>query len=169
MTTPKLTIELVPSSSWFDSVKARVTEAQWDYMRNVTYTAGNHHCQICGGRGPTHPVECHERWLFKDDERLQKLLGMTALCPACHEVKHIDIAEWKGRRDHAATHLAKVNEWDMVDAIEYINHAVDVRERRSEPDREVDLRSLDDVLAAHENRRNMKVKAIKKRGRLLDI
>jgi hypothetical protein len=54
-------------------------------------------CEICGGRGPEHPVECHERWRYNDLIRTQTLVRMIALCPACHQVKHVGLANVRGK------------------------------------------------------------------------
>ncbi len=61
----QLTIELVPSTSWYNNVRSIVTRAQWDKLRAIVYDKAWHLCEICEGVGPKHPVECHEVWLLR--------------------------------------------------------------------------------------------------------
>ena len=110
-TAPRLTIELVPKTCWFSNVRDRVSRQDWDRIRSQVYEHANHRCEVCGGRGSRHPVECHEVWEYDDASGIQRLVRMVALCPACHEVKHIGLAGIKGRGDLACAHLAKVNGW----------------------------------------------------------
>ena len=77
----KLTIELVPSTSWFNNVRSQVSAQEWDIIRHIVYAKANNICEICGGKGNKHAVECHEIWEYDDKEHIQKLIGMIALCP----------------------------------------------------------------------------------------
>jgi len=63
-----LTVELVPSSSWFSNVRSNVSKKTWDFLRKSTYKKANHRCEICGGRGDKWPVECHEVWDYDDQK-----------------------------------------------------------------------------------------------------
>ncbi len=126
-----LTIELVPQTCWFSNVRSEVSPAEWDRLRKaVSHEAGNR-CQICGGRGPKWPVECHEIWGYDDECHIQTLRGLLALCPACHEVKHMGLANIRGRGRIAMQHLAKVNGWTAPEAECYIAEQFAVWQRRS--------------------------------------
>jgi post-segregation antitoxin (ccd killing protein) len=61
----------------------------------------------------------------------QRLVRMIALCPACHEVKHIGLAGIKGRGDVARAHLAAVNGWTAAFASRYVDEAFAVWRARS--------------------------------------
>ena len=39
----------------------------------------------------------HEVWDYDDARRVQRLVRLIALCPACHEVKHLGLAAKRGR------------------------------------------------------------------------
>ena len=127
----RLTIELVPQTCWFSNVRSEVSAADWDRLRKLTSDAAGGQCEVCGGQGPKWPVECHEIWGYDDARHTQTLLGLTALCPACHEVKHIGLANIRGRGDIAARHLAKVNGWTAREAERYIAEQFAAWERRS--------------------------------------
>lgn len=142
MTEPKLTIELVPSTSWFNNVRAVVTRQRWDAIRNKVYSQAYHCCEICGGVGPKHPVECHEIWRYDDKKFIQKLAGMIALCPNCHMVKHIGLAQVQDRGDKALKHLMKVNKMSKQQAEKYVADAFATWATRSSKTWKLDLTCL---------------------------
>lgn len=141
----KLTIELVPSSCFYKNLRSELPRKKWDFLRKGAYQKANHKCEICGGQGHRHPVECHEIWNFDDATGVQSLVGLTALCPACHEVKHIGLAELNGRFDQARKHLMKVNGMNKWDADGYIAQAFDAWENRSRIEWELDISWLDQI------------------------
>ena len=136
---PKLTIELVPASCWFSNVRDHVTREQWDTIRHKVYRDARYCCQVCGGRGEEWPVECHESWQYDDKTHVQKLVGMVALCPLCHKVKHIGLAGIRGEGELAEAHLARVNDWKSEVARSYVRSAFSIWERRSRCDWKLDM------------------------------
>src|SRR3712207_8436185 len=92
-----LTVELVPRTAWFKNVRSHVTREEWERLKKIVFGRAGHRCEVCGGRGPRWPVECHEVFAYDDERRVQKLTALVALCPACHEVKHIGLAGLRGR------------------------------------------------------------------------
>jgi hypothetical protein len=70
-------------------------------------------------------------WEYDEAAGVQRLVRMIALCPACHEVKHIGFAEIKGRGDVARAHLAAVNGWSAAVASRYVDEAFAVWSARS--------------------------------------
>lgn len=138
----KLTIQLVPSSSWFDNVRSAVTKSQWDNIRKQVYQQANYKCEICGDVGTKHPVECHEIWNYDDIKLIQKLIGMIALCPNCHMVKHIGFAEIQGKLNKAILHLKKVNKISKKEAEEYVTASFALWAKRSCHQWQVDLSYL---------------------------
>lgn len=134
-----LTIELVPSSVWYVNLRSELSKAEWDHVRKACYKKAGYECEICGGKGPKWPVECHEIWEFNDEEKTQTLKGVIALCPDCHKVKHIGLAGKRGEGVKAQEHLAKVNGWSVKDARKYIRLAFEVWEERSHHDWALDI------------------------------
>jgi 5-methylcytosine-specific restriction endonuclease McrA len=128
---PKLTIELVPSTCWYSNVRSNVLSSEWDIIRKKVYKNAGYVCEVCGGRGDKHPVECHEIWEYNETDLTQRLNGFIALCPSCHEVKHIGLARIKGRELETLQHLAKVNNWSETKAKSVISYAFREWERRS--------------------------------------
>ncbi|AKJ73572.1 hypothetical protein SP39_1 [Salmonella phage 39] len=78
---------MVPKTAWFTNLRSHLSKSNWDVVRKKCYAKANYKCEICGGKGTKHPVECHEIWDFGNGKITLK--GLIALCPSCHEVKHI--------------------------------------------------------------------------------
>ena len=57
-----LTVELVPETAWFKNLRFEVSPLHWDEIRTKCYVAAGWKCEVCGGKGPKWPVECHEVW-----------------------------------------------------------------------------------------------------------
>jgi 5-methylcytosine-specific restriction endonuclease McrA len=118
----KLTIELIPSSSWFSNVRSILSSKEWDNVRKQVYRQADYKCEICGGKGRKHPVECHEIFEFDDQKSIQKLTKLLALCPNCHMVKHIGLAEANGKFNKALKHFIKINKVSEQEARDYIKN-----------------------------------------------
>ena len=140
---PILTIELVPATCWYTNARSHVPAAEWDILRRAVYRRANNRCEVCGGRGHRHPVECHEVWHYDDVTRVQRLVRLTALCPPCHQVKHIGLANVQGKLPRALNHLAKVNGWSTGEARAYVDEAFERWSRRSAHDWQLDISLLE--------------------------
>jgi hypothetical protein len=138
-----LTIELVPRTCWFSNVRDLVSREDWDRIRAQVYRRAAQRCEVCGGLGSSHPVECHEVWQYDEARAVQSLLRMIALCPACHEVKHIGLAGVNGRGEVALRHLAKVNGWEPAIAARFVEEAFALWESRSNQAWALDVSALD--------------------------
>ena len=117
----KLLPELITQTSFFKNLRSLLPTTTWNKLRHQTYTAANHTCQICGAKNTT--LHCHETWSYNTQTHTQKLEGLIALCPNCHEVKHIGLAKMRGRYTHAITHMCLVNNMTLTEAQHAITHA----------------------------------------------
>ena len=124
-----LEVELVPKTSHFKNLRSDLKSSEWDLLRKDSYKQAGHCCEICGGKGPKWPVECHEIWKYEDG--IQTLLGLISLCPSCHETVHIGLAQIKGRFNQALSHLMKINSWDNDTAMAHVNEAFVLWRERS--------------------------------------
>ena len=140
---PRLTIELVPATC-LKNLRNVLPRKQWDTLRRRTYREAGGRCEICGGQGSRHPVECHEVWEYDDRHHVQRLLRLVALCPACHAVKHMGFSGTIGRLDEALAHLVAVNSWPAERAVAYTKAAFAQRLERSQHDWVLDLDALRD-------------------------
>lgn len=140
---PKLTIELVPFGQWYDNLRSRLKPGQWELLKKACFTYANHRCEICGGVGKKHPVECHEIWDYDDKRLRQTLTGLISLCPSCHRVKHIGNANRMGLLQPTLKHMAKINKWPMHLAEAYFEVELERWEYRSQYSWALDLNWLD--------------------------
>jgi len=138
-----LIIELVPKSSWYSNLRSELPKEDWDRIRRESYRKAEYKCEICGGVGPNHPVECHEIWHYDESENIQRLDGVISLCPDCRQVKHIGLAGIVGKKEQAIDHLAKVNGWPRELAEEHVQEAFAEWARRSTKKWTLDLSWLE--------------------------
>jgi hypothetical protein len=128
---PRLQVELVPRSCHFSNLRSNLPAKDWNFLRQTCYEAAGHVCEVCGGRGSRHAVECHEIWHYDDDLLTQSLTGLVALCPSCHRVKHMALAREKGWDGEAERHFCRVNKWSVGLMRSYMDAVFEVYEERS--------------------------------------
>ncbi len=139
----RLTIDLVPETSWVRSLRAELGRADWRRLERLVIDAAGGRCEVCG-RCEAGALECDELWTFDEPGRVQHLERVLALCSACGEVRHIDLAARIGTADRAVRHLAAVNGWDEPVATQYVADVHERWERRSRHPWSVDLGRLRD-------------------------
>ena len=144
----KLTIELIPKTCWFSSVRTTVRPKDWDMIRFISYEAAGHKCEICGDTGKNqgygHNVECHEIWEYDDIYFVQRLAGLISLCVRCHQVKHIGRAIRLGKLNECVKHLAKVNKWTKEEIDAHLEESFDTYKQRSKFEWTLDLSILNE-------------------------
>ncbi len=138
----KLTIELVPETCWCSNLRTVLDKKDWDTLRKNTYKLANYRCEICGKKGTNRAIDCHEIWEYDDEQKIQRLKGLVALCPSCHEVKHIGYANTQNRGLIAIKHLAQINQWNIEKAHEYVKQCFEIWAWRSKFDWSLDLSYL---------------------------
>lgn len=141
MSNCKLTIELVPSTSWYNNIRGLVSSRDWDTIKSMTFKRANYRCEICNGTGPKWPVECHEVWEYDDTQHTQTLVRTIALCPDCHAVKHmgLQMTRFRKRVPRLISHMQKVNGMSDKEAEDYIVHAFEQHAERSKYNWSVDI------------------------------
>jgi hypothetical protein len=142
---PQLLTELVPETCWLSTVRSYLSEHYWRKLsRDVSERSGRR-CEICGGRGRRHAVECHEVWAYRDDIHVQKLEGLQALCPMCHRVKHLGRSIELGYEEQALGWLARLNRWDAATTRAYVDFVFEQWRERSEHAWGLDVTVLGEV------------------------
>jgi hypothetical protein len=144
----KLTIELVPKTSWYNNVRAVVSPAQWDKIRKASYKNFNFKCGICNAEGR---LSCHEIWEYDDEKYIQKLAGFIALCTNCHNIKHIGLSQIlanEGKLDFEKLieHFCKINECSIEKFDESVEMAFFVWNERSKHDWTVDFGDYSNIV-----------------------
>ena len=115
-----LVCEVIPKTSFFVNVRSEVSKPEWDRLRKNCYSKAGHRCEICNGQGPKWPVECHEVWEYNNDTEVQKLVRLIALCPLCHQVKHMGLSKMRGLVNETMNHLMRVNQITKEQAIAHV-------------------------------------------------
>jgi hypothetical protein len=136
-----LTAELVPSTSWYNNLRAVMSKDQWDHIRREVYAYYGHRCGICNALGSLH---CHEVWSYDDATLTQTLDGFVALCPWCHHIKHLGYAgilanEGKLDYERLIRHFMQVNRCERADFYQHREAAFDQWERRSQHRWKIDI------------------------------
>lgn len=120
----KLTIEMIPSSNFYNNIRSTVSKSQWDVIRKECYAKANNRCEICyesgKDQGYKHNLECHEKWAYDNKTKTQKLIGLISLCPKCHLCKHIGRAFAIGKQAEVFSHLEKINNWNHKEVVTYL-------------------------------------------------
>ena len=132
-----LYIELIPKTSFFKNLRSELPSSEWNKLRKATYEKAGHKCEICGGQGSRHPVECHEIWDYVGSKQI--LMGLIALCPKCHMVKHWGLTQMRGKENIAAAHLKKVNNWTNTQVRKHVEEAFGLWQQRNGIKWELDL------------------------------
>lgn len=146
MDKPKLTVELIPATVFFNNVRSALDKKDWDRLRKESYEKANHKCEICGDTGKNqgykHNVECHEIWDYNFKTQTQKLIGLISLCPRCHQIKHIGRTFAIGKQAEAFAHLEKVNKWNHKQVVTYLVECFIEHKKKSEIYWKLDLSLL---------------------------
>ena len=124
----KLTFEMVPEECWYSNLRSILKAKDWDIVRRDAYKRAGYRCRICGERGR---MEAHEKWSYDEENALQKLEDVLALCHACHEVKHIERAYLVGRGADAMEQFMKVNACTQTDFHEELARVNEEHRRRN--------------------------------------
>lgn len=139
-------MELVPKTCHYSNVRTTLKPKQWDLIRFKAYEDAGYVCQICGQtgleQGYPHKLECHEIWAYNDATRVQKLIGLIALCPLCHQVKHIGRANAMGKQAEVFKQLEEVNKWSHKEIVEHVAEAFETYFERSKFEWRLDISML---------------------------
>lgn len=121
---PKLEIELIPRTCHYKNARQKLKPSQWDVVRRWAYQQAGHKCQICGltgkEQGYKNNLECHEIWDFDNETLTQRLKGVIALCPLCHQTKHFGLASKMGRQADIFAQLQKINKWNHKQVVQHV-------------------------------------------------
>ncbi|WP_185893245.1 hypothetical protein [Streptomyces sp. WAC08241] len=90
-------------------------------------------------------LEAHERWVYDDVARVQRLKRLICLCTDCHTVTHYGYAQVRGLESKAFAHLTKVTKMDGITARRHVDAAFATWRRRSQVSWKLDLSILTDA------------------------
>lgn len=132
----ELHTEMVPMTAWGSNVRDHVRQSEWDKIKEWCYKRAGYHCEVCGQNGKlqgrAHRVEAHEIWHYDDNNRIQTLLGLIALCPSCHKSKHYGRAISVGDDKFVRKHIKSINaHWTWKQVFDHCRDAISKWQERS--------------------------------------
>jgi hypothetical protein len=143
-----LFVDLVPSTCWFTNVRSCVAERDWERLRRMVVRRAGGRCEVCGAAADPargRRLEAHERWVYDESTRVQRLGRLICLCTDCHTVTHFGLATVRGLAEQARSHLMKVTGMTAELADEHISGAFSLWRERCRFEWELDLRILTDA------------------------
>ena len=140
----KLTIEMVPKTSWYNSLYNKVSESIWDKIRKETLQKYKNKCGICSS---VIKLSCHEIWEYDDKKHIQKLKGFISLCNLCHSIKHIGRTFLLAKEDKinlksVVNHFMKVNSCNKEEFDKYLETVKDLWKERSKYKWQIDFEEM---------------------------
>lgn len=145
---PLLAVEMIPTPLWGANLRRQLSAAGWNQCKAFAKKESGDVCKKCGEVGNRGRVECHERWEWIEDSepRVQRLVGLIALCPRCHQAIHFGLAASRGLADGAFKQLMKVNRWTPTQAKSHVDWEFDVWRERNKRSWTLDVSWLKDAL-----------------------
>lgn len=140
----KLNFELVPESCWCSNLRSALPKEAWDAIRKKAYARAGGRCMICGAA--TTRLEAHEQWSYDDENCVQSLKNIIAVCRACHEVIHIGRTQLLGDEKAAGEHFMKVNGCSYADYRKALGEANAVHRQRSQKEWRLDVTRLKEFM-----------------------
>ena len=128
----KLKFELVPDGCWYSNLRSILKPKAWDILRKDAYMRAGGKCMICGRKATR--LEAHERWSYDEENKVQKLEEIIAVCHTCHSVIHIGRTQLLGDEEKAIAHFCKVNKCSYADYIRELGKANQDHTRRNRVD-----------------------------------
>lgn len=142
----KLMMRPVPDSCWYSNLRSALPPKIWDILRKDAYARANGRCMICGA--PRKRLEAHEDWVYDEQNHVQRLNDIVALCHDCHAVIHIGRTQLTGDEDRAIAHFCKVNDCSYSDYIKALKQANEYHARLNKVDEwKLDATLIDEILS----------------------
>ena len=137
----KLSINLVPETCAYKNLRQEMTTYRWKKLRNEIYSSQGNACYICGAKGKFH---LHEDWEYNENDGVQKLIGLHAICLLCHNVIHFGMAQNLAEQGYleiesVINHFLKVNEVNIEIFVSHKKEAEQIYKRRSERQYQIDF------------------------------
>ena len=137
----KLNFELVPDACWYSNLRSILSKKQWDFLKDFAKEQSGGKCAICGKKSSR--LHAHERWSYDEENFVQKLEDVVAVCPDCHAVIHIGRTQILGNEERAEKHFMKVNGCSYAEYRKALGEANEVHKRRNQiPEWKLDLSYL---------------------------
>lgn len=137
---PKLAVDLVPTTCWYTNVRSCVEPDDWKRISLGVKLRAGRKCELCGtpaNREQDIHLEAHERFDYVDG--VQVLKRLVCACNRCHHAIHYCRAEALNEEQTAREHLRRVNGWDEATLDQHLREANQRWRERSSKQWELDL------------------------------
>ncbi len=146
----RLPMTPLPKDSWYRDLGRALPTTEWHQLRDYTLRRADTHCTTCGAKGA---LRVDGDWEFDDRRRIQRLVGLSALCQLCYLTRHPDQAEQMAEQGRlglelVVRHFRELNRCSLKAYEEHRAEALRTWERRSKKDWQVDLSIKDELLGA---------------------
>jgi len=119
---PRLEIQIFAPMTNGQNLHHALLPKEWRAVSRRIIEKAEGRCEICRQDVSHGRLVCHERWRVFPKPRVQRLVGLQAICGACHHAVHYGRATGiKGvsyRR--AFNHICRVNNWSRAKTKSYI-------------------------------------------------
>ena len=116
-----LNFEFVPDGCWYSNLRSILSKKQWDFVRMDAKERSNGRCAICGRKSSR--LEAHERWSYDEQNAVQKLEDVVAICHDCHSAIHMGRTQLVGNVERAENHYMRVNRCSYAELVQKLGEA----------------------------------------------
>lgn len=146
----KLTIELIPKSTWKMNCRSLLSSAQWNFLKKQIVSHADNVCQICGDEDTN--LDCHEVWGYRYNSRVQYLKDLIAICKLCHLTKHYGRTQAVESKEVFALmtkHILRVNKITMDQFQSYLKDVEEEQNIRTLVNWKVKIDKVNDYLPSY--------------------
>lgn len=142
-----LFVDLIPVSCFFKNVRSDINKSHWGVLSKIVRKRAGGKCETCGfteNAASGDYLDAHERWLYDETTKVQKLMRIVSLCKSCHLYTHMGFANIQGRTEEAIEHKMKVSGLSRSEVDQEIKAAFALWEKRNQSSWTLDLSILTD-------------------------
>lgn len=122
-----LRFEFVPKSLRNNTLQSVLNYTDWETLSENL--CEKRICSICGCKA--FGLYVNEFWSYDDENHMQSLRKITAVCEDCYRTLHADCCEYSQEVDEVLSHYAKVNACTLEEAETSLQDALDVWKERN--------------------------------------
>jgi len=133
----ELYIDMIPKTSYFKNVRSIFSENDWNLIRHHIYERSYHRCECCGVKRFKY-LDAHERWIYDNETKTQKLIRIIALCRLCHQSTHFGHSKKTKNIDKIKEHLKKVKKINDEELDKHIEESYNIWRERNKIEWKID-------------------------------
>jgi len=144
----------LPAGSWYRDLARALPTTEWHQLQAYALRRAEQRCSVCGAGGH---LQVDGDWEFNDRKRVQRLVGLSALCQLCYLARHVDQAEAMAKQgrlglERVVRHFRELNRCSLKTYEDHRREVLHTWNRRSMKTWKVDLTIKDELLDPGERR-----------------